>query len=84
MNPATNICAKIGRTTISKHSFVITLIRDTDSSFLEITKRDDGKEISRKLEKGQTEYGNACRTFHMSDVPLVRHNAILISEVSVA
>ena len=82
MNPVTIICAKIGRTTPSKHSFVITLIRDTDESFIQTTKRDDGKEFSRKLEKGQPEYANACDTFHMSNVPIVRHNAIVISEVS--
>ena len=53
-----------------------TIIRDTNSSFVSNTVREDGKTFSRKIEKGSTEYGNACQNFHMAKVEIKIGNQI--------
>ena len=39
------------------------IIRDTDYSFLRTTTRKDGSSFTRKIEKGSSEYANACILF---------------------
>lgn len=53
-----------------------TIIRDTNYSFVSNTTREDGKVFSRKIEKGSTEYGNACHNFHMAKVEIKIGNQI--------
>jgi len=53
-----------------------TIIRDTNYSFFAISKRADGKEFSRKYEKGTTEYSNACSSFHAEGVEIIIGNEI--------
>jgi len=52
------------------------IIRDTDYSFLQTITKENGSELSRKLEKGSTEYLNACMSFHMKNTPIVIGNKI--------
>jgi hypothetical protein len=47
-----------------------TILRDTNYSFVEIIGNEQGKQFSRKLEKGGTEYSNACLAFHKANIEL--------------
>lgn len=72
--------ATITRRSRTSFSFEITYLRDTDYSFVETTVRSDGREFSRKLEKGIPEYGNTCHLFHMNNVELLRGNTVVVKE----
>lgn len=53
-----------------------TIKRDTNYSFVEITKK-DGKEFLRKLENGNVDYSNACMLFHSNNVSIEIGNEIV-------
>ena len=52
------------------------LLRDTNYSFLKTTTNGEGKEFSRKLEKGSTDYSNACMTFHANKTTIEIGNSV--------
>lgn len=52
-----------------------TILRDTNYSFLETTIK-DGRSFNRKLEKGSTEYTNACIAFHQEGTALKVGNKV--------
>ena len=54
-----------------------TIKRDTDYSFIEMSVKEDGQSFSRKLEKGSSEYANACLDFQMANVAIVKGNKIV-------
>ena len=53
-----------------------TIIRDTDNSFIKITKDCFNQEFVRKIEKGGVDYSNACMMFHSSNVSIIKGNKI--------
>lgn len=53
-----------------------TIIRDTETSFIKITKDCFGQEFLRKIEKGGVDYSNACMVFHSANVSLSKGNKV--------
>lgn len=53
-----------------------TIKRDTNYSFIKTITNDNGQKFERKLEKGTTDYNNACHTFHMKNVAIEIGNEI--------
>lgn len=53
-----------------------TIKRDTNYSFIKTIKNDSGKEMSFKLEKGSTDYSNACIKFHSKNTSIEIGNEI--------
>lgn len=53
-----------------------TIKRDTNYSFIKTTTNNEGKEFSRKLEKGSVDYSNACMQFHKYNVEIVIGNTV--------
>ena len=56
----------------------VTLIRDTNFSFLKTTTNEEGASFTRKLEKGSVDYSNACGAFHRNSVELTVGNSVVI------
>lgn len=56
----------------------VTLTRDTNYSFLKTTTNEEGKTFTRKLEKGNVDYSNACGAFHRNNVELVVGNSVTL------
>jgi len=54
----------------------VTIIRDTNYSFIKTTTTESGDSFSRKLEKGSPEYSNACMAFHRKNISLEKGNSI--------
>ena len=54
----------------------IAIVRDTDHSFMEVSKKGTGEDIYRKLGKGSTDYKNACSLFHRNNVEIKKGNKI--------
>lgn len=54
----------------------VTYIRDTAYSFIEVSTNQEGKEFSRKIEKGNAEYGNVCDVFHRNNVAIAIGNKV--------
>lgn len=52
------------------------ILRDTNYSFVETSTKENGESFSRKLEKGSTEYGNACMIFHQKGVAIEIGNSV--------
>ncbi len=52
------------------------ITRDTNYSFIKTTINEEGKEFSRKLEKGNVDYSNACTMFHSKKVEIEVGNSI--------
>lgn len=77
-----NTTATISRQSVNAHSFVYTYTRDTNFSFRLDIVRGDGKEFSRKIEKGMPEYGNTVSLFAQHDVALERGNSVIIEEAA--
>jgi hypothetical protein len=46
----------------------ISILRDTDFSFVKTTINKKGNEFSRKLEEGSIDYASACSSFHQQNV----------------
>ncbi len=55
-----------------------TIIRDTKYSFIETSTKGNEK-FSRKLEKGNVDYGNACIEFHSKGVEIKIGNEIVLN-----
>lgn len=53
-----------------------TITRDTEYSFLKEIVKENGESFYRKLEKGSTEYANACLDFQMANIAIVKGNKI--------
>ncbi len=53
-----------------------TITKDTNYSFIKTTTNNEGKEFSRKLEKGSVGYSNACMQFHKRNVALEIGNKV--------
>jgi hypothetical protein len=53
-----------------------TITRDTNTSFFKVITNASGAEFSRKLEKGTSEYSNACADFHKNNVEIAIGNSI--------
>ena len=49
----------------------ITLIRDTQSSFIATTTNEQGQSFTRKHEKGFAGYADACAKFQRANTPIV-------------
>jgi len=56
------------------------IVRDTDYSFMEISKKDTGEDLYRKLQNGSTDYKNACSLFHRNNVEIKKGNKIEFEE----
>lgn len=54
----------------------VTYIRDTNYSFLKTIVNEQGASFTRKLEKGSTEYSNACAVFHKEGVSIEVGNTV--------
>ena len=54
----------------------VTITRDTNYSFIKTTTNSEGESFSRKLEKGDVDYSNACLSFHRNNVDIVTGNSI--------
>jgi hypothetical protein len=52
------------------------ITRDTNYSFIKTITNESGAEFSRKLEKGNVDYSNACMLFHSEKVELLVGNSI--------
>jgi len=52
------------------------ILRDTDYSFLEISQNGTDEILHRKLEKGSTDYKNACSLFHRNNVDIKKGNSL--------
>lgn len=52
------------------------IIRDTNYSFVRTITKQDGTSFSRKIEKGNVDYSNACMLFHTAKVELVVGNKL--------
>ena len=57
------------------------IVRDSDYSFMEISKKGTGEIIRRKLEKGSSDYTNACSLFYKNNVEVKKGNKIGFEEV---
>lgn len=53
-----------------------TYIRDTAYSFLQVSTNAEGKEFTRKHEKGTTSYANVCSLFHTANVAIQIGNKV--------
>lgn len=53
-----------------------TITKDTNYSFIKTTTNNEGKDFSRKLEKGSVDYSNACMQFHKYNVSLEIGNSV--------
>lgn len=53
-----------------------TITRDTETSFFKSITNESGATFERKLEKGTTEYQNACASFHKNNVEIFIGNKI--------
>jgi len=56
------------------------IVRDTDYSFMEISKRGTGETLHRKLGKGSADYTNACSLFYKNNVEVKKGNKIGFEE----
>ena len=56
------------------------IVRDTDYSFMKISKKGTGEDLYRKLQKGSTDYKNACSLFHINNVEIKKGNKIEFEE----
>ena len=70
----------ITRTSVNTFSFEYIYLRDTDYSFVQTTRRSDGKEFARKLEQGSQEYRIARDLFDFNGVDLSKGNTVVIIE----
>jgi hypothetical protein len=54
------------------------ITRTTESTFTQVMTREDGKKLTRELDKkySPTEYGNACFDFHRAGVAIEIGNSI--------
>ena len=56
------------------------IIRDTDYSFMEISKNGTDEILNRKIEKGSSDYTNACSLFYKNNVEVKKGNKIGFEE----
>jgi hypothetical protein len=54
----------------------VTYIRDTQWSFIKTTTNENGEQFSRKIQKGTTDYSNACNAFHNAGVSIETGNSV--------
>ena len=54
------------------------ILKDTDYSFIKTITNKEGREFDRKLEKGTSEYSNACSLFHQKGVEIKKGNKIIL------
>jgi len=47
-----------------------TITRDSETSFIKTLTNENGGQFSRKLEKGNVDYSNACLDFHTAGVKI--------------
>jgi len=47
---------------------------------MEISKKDTGEDLYRKLQNGSTDYKNACSLFHRNNVEIKKGNKIEFEE----
>jgi len=57
------------------------IVRDSDYSFMEISKKGTDEIIHRKFEKGSADYTNACSLFYKNNVEVKKGNKIGFEEV---
>jgi len=53
-----------------------TITRDTNTSFFKVVTSESGNEFSIKIQKGSTEYVNACALFNKNNVEIVIGNKV--------
>ena len=56
------------------------IVRDTEYSFMEISKKGTGEIFHRKLQKGSADYTNACSLFHRNNIEIKKGNKIEFEE----
>ena len=56
------------------------IVRDTDYSFMEVSQKETGETLHRKLQTGSTDYENACSLFHRNNVDIKIGNKIEFEE----
>ena len=59
---------------------ITTIVRDTDYSFMEVSQKETGETLHRKLQTGSTDYSNACSLFHRNNVEIKKGNKIEMEE----
>jgi len=52
------------------------IVRDTDYSFMEVSKKGAGEDLYRKIQKGSADYKNACSLFHRNNIEIKKGNKI--------
>jgi hypothetical protein len=56
------------------------IVRDTDYSFMEVSKKGTGEDLYRKIQKCSTDYTNACSLFHKNNIEIKKGNKIEFEE----